>query len=359
MKTHTRKNLFFLLRLGATAVFVILLLSIDFDNPANIVSVETLKRLVQPSEVSLAIRDNLVKIKQVLATTRPGLMVAALLAHLCCIGLLTARWQVFLKLLGIRLAPPRLFGYYLIGFFFNNFLPTNIGGDIARVYHAGKHDNRMAESFAAIFMDRFVGFVSVFMLALVAILIFGDWLTNRMVWALMAAFAFAIAVVLWVLFDAGIRARIKTWIGQIGFLQLNQRLSELYRIVYLFRNQGRALTLAVLISVIYQMSLVVVNLLAARAVGLEASFAALFFIIQITTLICLIPITINGLGIREGFYVTVLATLGIGREKVLAFQVILLLINYLESLAGGLCLLVQRKAPAIRKPTANETVSPR
>jgi len=341
MKTF-KEHGFFAIRFCATALFIVSLLAVDFTSPKDILSITTLHRLTHPTLLVQVIRANLEAIGGFLKAAQLRYALIALAIHLFSVGLLCWRWRILLHVQNMRFGMPRLYGYYLIAFFFNNFLPTNIGGDAARIYSTGRRDDRMTESFAAVFMDRFAGFVAVFILALVAMAWQRQWLQNQPAFYSVLAFAVAIGVLMWILFDGRVRQRIKALAEWLGLAKLVQTLSRFYQTVSLFRSHPKTLVSVFLLSVFYQFSLVYVNWYAAKAVGAEPSFMTLFFIIQITTLICLIPISINGLGVRESFYVSVLSKAGIASQRVLAFQAVLLLLNYVESLAGGLLFLIQK-----------------
>lgn len=353
MKGRFKKTLFFLLRFGITSFFILSLLAVDFNNPKDIFSVTIINRFLHPDLLYRIINQNLLKIGQLLKNSRVEYIAASFMIHLLCIGMLTFRWRILLKIQGITLKFNRLYAYYLIGFFFNNFLPTNIGGDVARVYYVGKPENKMPESFAAVFMDRFIGFITIFVLAIVAMSLHSKWFKNRPAIFAVLLFAFGIGAVFWILFDSSMRVRIKAIIGKVGFMHINEKLTRFYQVIQVFRGHTKTIAAAFVISVIYQLTLVVMNLFAAKAVGVSPTFMSLFFTIQITTLICLIPISINGLGVRETLYVKILNSSGIVSEKILVFQVILLIINYVESLLGGFCFMLKKGIGKVRELRAN------
>ena len=82
--------------------------------------------------------DNGRKLLDVFAGFRPEFAVALLLISFALIWISCAKWGLFLRDRGVRLSQARLFGLYLIGFFFNNFLPSSIGGDGVRAYLVGR-----------------------------------------------------------------------------------------------------------------------------------------------------------------------------------------------------------------------------
>ncbi|OGJ91800.1 MAG: hypothetical protein A2487_04445 [Candidatus Raymondbacteria bacterium RifOxyC12_full_50_8] len=333
---------FLVFRLGVTLLFLLSLFAIDFDNPKDIVSITTLHRIAHPHVLFHVVETNLLKIVRLISDGAWQYITAALGVHLACIGLLTVRWQMLLSLQGMRIGFFRLFAYYLIGFFFNNFLPTNIGGDISRVINTAKHKGKTVESVAVVFMERFIGFLAVFVLALVSMLLNRQWIGNLPALYALVLFAFAIGATLLVLFNKTIRTAVKTLIARVGFIHLNNTLAKLFQSIQLFQGNARALVVVLALSFVYQFVLALYTMLAAHGVHAPAPFFPVFFVIQITTLICVIPISMNGLGVREYLYVQILLLSGVPAERTMALQLVLFCIMYFESLMGGCLFLLQK-----------------
>lgn len=328
--------------MGVTIVFILSLFAIDLNNPKDIVSVTTLNRLVHPHLFKHALVSNVKKVTELILNINVKYLAAAFSIHLLCIGILVFRWKLLINAQGIYVGFCRLYIYYLIGFFFNNFLPTNIGGDFSRIYNVGKHQNKMTESFASVFMERFIGFIAVFFLAVIAIAFNFQWIKNVSALYSLIVFAVSIGLTIWIIFDARIRIKIKNIIAKIGFMHVNEKLTKFYQSIYLFRESKKLILITLGISFLYQFSLIFVNVFAAKSVGSNPPILPIFFIIQITTLVCVIPVSINGLGVREYLYVQFLSMAGIAAYQIVAFQIVLFMINYMESLAGGFLFLVQK-----------------
>jgi uncharacterized membrane protein YbhN (UPF0104 family) len=89
-----------------------------------------------------------------------------------------------------------------------------------------------------------------------------------------------------------------------------------------------------------------------RALGLEVPFSFCLIAYPLVGTFAAIPITLNGLGLREGGYIFLLAVIGIGTEQSIAFGLLLFLIVALDSLLGGLLFLFQRKSKPIEQTAA-------
>lgn len=348
-QNRTFKFFLFLLRLAITLVFLLYLFAIDFGNPKDIISLTTLHRLTHPSLLSQMVEKNIRQTTQLLAQTQTNFILLALAVQLFCILMLTLRWKILLRAQDMNFGFCRLIAYYFIGFFFNNFLPTNIGGDFSRIYNTGKKEGKMTESAAIIFMERFLGFVAVFILAGIAILFHLEWAKSHSVLYSLLLFATGIILVFWILFDPKIRQRIKLTLEKMRFHKLQEILRRFYVSLSLFREHRKTLLIVFGISFIYQFTLVFVNLASAYAVGAKPPILPLFFAIQITTLVCVIPLSINGLGVREYLYIQILGMAGVAAMQTLSFQIILFGISYILSLFGGFCFLLQKGTKKIRK----------
>jgi uncharacterized protein (TIRG00374 family) len=193
-----------------------------------------------------------------------------------------------------------------------------------------------------VFIERFIGFSSVFLLALVALFFNFSWLQNHTVFYAVLLFAIGIAGIFIVFFNASIRVRIKSCIAAVGFLQLNEKLTKFYQAIFLFRDKTFVLAQVMLLSLLYQLVLVIVNVFAARSMGASPPFLPVLLTLQITTLIGLVPVTPGGIGIKENFYVVLLHSAIPDDSAIKAFLIVLLLINYAESLIGGFCYLLQK-----------------
>ncbi|MCB0296666.1 MAG: flippase-like domain-containing protein, partial [Calditrichaeota bacterium] len=105
------------------------------------------------------------KIAGVLAQADFSYIGLALVIFLGGVFVLTLRWQVLLKCVGIEPGYRRLLMYYFIGYFLNNFLPTSIGGDVSRAFNVARHSERRSPGIASILLERVLGLLATMTLA--------------------------------------------------------------------------------------------------------------------------------------------------------------------------------------------------
>ena len=98
----------------------------------------------------------------------PSFFILAILVFIASQIISTIRWSLLLKYGGIKLPYWRLLSLYFIGMFFNNFLPTAVGGDAVKAYYLYKTSGKGGASIASIFVDRYIGFASLVLLSFIA-----------------------------------------------------------------------------------------------------------------------------------------------------------------------------------------------
>ncbi len=93
------------------------------------------------------------------------------------------RWQILLKAQHINISMLQLIKFYLVGSFFNNFLPTTIGGDIMRIYDVSKTSKSLAQSFVVIIVERLSGLFAMITYAFAGLILSYQTFGNiKLVW---------------------------------------------------------------------------------------------------------------------------------------------------------------------------------
>jgi uncharacterized membrane protein YbhN (UPF0104 family) len=125
------------------------------------------------------------------------------------------------------------------------------------------------------------------------------------------------------------RSRLPNPIGWQGkLLRVAENISN-------FSVHRRALVVAIVLSVVYQLSWIATNIVAAYAVGMAAPWAIIMLMVPLSDIVGLVPIFFNNLGAREGTYVLLLGSAGIPAASALAMSFLILLVRLVVSLPGG------------------------
>ncbi len=268
--------------------------------------------------------------------TNPAPLAAALLLYFAGVIVVGAvRWRLLLVSQGV----PAPFGYlvqsYMVAMFFNNVLPTNIGGDVFRIKDAAHYTHSKTLSSAIIFVDRLIGFAGLFALALGAVVFGGqviqslpglDWLWFGLVGicgVLLVVLA-APEVVEWVL--KPLHRLSSTWV--------TERVGVLTSALFQFRRQTPALVKALAISLVIQGSIVFFYFLIARAMSIPLPLDYCFLVTPLVLVVQLFP-SINGFGVRESAFVFFFRTIDLTGEQAVSLSFVSTGVIILLSLLGG------------------------
>jgi uncharacterized protein (TIRG00374 family) len=251
------------------------------------------------------------------------------------------QWHRLLGVIGIRIPFWTTFAYYHVGLFFNNFLPGNIGGDIARVMDAARHGPTRAAAFSTVLLDRLIGTVALAGLALITTLPAVDQFHLSMAYVALATFFAASVLVLWALFHPALLPAVERALSRVGLGGLKPHLDELAARLQGFRSRRRLLVGLFLIATVTQVSRIGVHVLVARALSLHIPVPYFFLFVPLVAVIVSLPISLNGIGVREGAGIVLFGLIGVSRAQAFSLQFTTYLVAVAISLIGGLIVLLR------------------
>ncbi len=270
-----------------------------------------------------------------------------LLALLSCVVVLLARslrWLMIIRDMGFQGRFWRIVEIYAISLWFNTFLPGSVGGDAYKVYGLIQDGSRPIQSFATVLMERLSGLGALISIAIFSVIGFGHLMPIPS-WMLLSLILMVAALVVGVLFSVRLiepgallfRKRFP-WISQRLTDERIRMLADVFH--DLIRNKRlllRAYVLGILLQLVVLVSYYVVSL------ALNERISILFFLIffPLIEIVSLIPITVNGMGIRELMLAVFLQYAGVGPSYAMGFSILLRLILVVLALAGGLLLVVR------------------
>ena len=265
------------------------------------------------------------------------LLLAAASIHIFGVWISAVRWQILLKTQGIRISQGYLSSSFLIGSFFNNVLPTSIGGDIFRSLDAAnKGKISIGKSASVIVIDRFAGVISAALYAFVALFL-GLATIGTTSYVIPIAIFFAICIVLVFLILNPSILRLNKIVHKIKFLsKIREKLVEVYHTFLSFKKYKLALFEALLCSLALQFGVIGNYYLAARSLGVNLSLASFIFIVPVVATIAMLPITIGGTGLRENMLVFFMVALGAQHEKSAMTSLVLFAMLLVLGIIGGI-----------------------
>lgn len=263
-----------------------------------------------------------------------GLWLGAALA-LTLVGILlsTIRWRQVLRALGLPTRVRTLFSHYLAGLFVGNFLPSTIGGDVLRVTRLSAANGDRPDTFASVVLERLTGWLVLPILTIVAMVV------NPGLGQLGAAssVAIAISVATLVLLAAMLVVVASPRLG--GRLTGTAGWQRFAGAVHLglgkLRHHPGAAASVLAVGFAYQLVVVLTGLLAAQSLGLDISLTAALAFMPAVAIAQVLPISLGGLGVREGAFVLFLGPLGVPAASAIALGLLVYGLNLAVSLLGA------------------------
>lgn len=245
------------------------------------------------------------------------------------------RWSLFLPHADIHLPFLKLVSLYYIGMFFNMFLPTIIGGDVVKSYYLYKFSGKGGNSIASVFLDRFTGFSALVTIAFVSIIIGYRYVKDTSIPLLVITLTGAFLLTSLIIWNRSLHKWALVLIDKIRLLGINEKFESLYNAVMLYKGEPQVLLKAFLISFVVQIKGVVIFYLISRGFGLNVSIGYFFMFVPIAVSISMIPISLSGLGLREGAFVYLFSKVGMTSAQALSISLAGFAIMVLLGLVGG------------------------
>jgi len=264
------------------------------------------------------------------------------------------RWQKLLDARGIRERLGWLMRAYLVSYTAGQVLPTAVGGDASRVYEtARRHPGRLGDLTAIVLLERALGGVATLALAAVGFaLAFGHYDVGAYLW-IEGAFVVGTIVLGVMFFSHRARGPLRRFVPLLSRLRVERALRALYEGVHVFRRHVRLMVWVSLLTLGVQAVRVLAIWMTGRAVGIELSPRPYYVMGPLLFLVILVPFTINGLAVREAFFVSFLTQLGVDKESALACGFLFFVVTIALALPGAVILAVENLR-GVTRPRAPE-----
>jgi len=278
-----------------------------------------------------------------LASAHISYLVVGLVAYFLSQLISSVRWALLARLLGFANPQKEFTVFYLIGMFFSLFAPGTVGGDVGRIVYLARTGDRENEGrragalgFAAISVlaDRAVG---------MAVLI---WIGTV---ALASAPRYSVPVAIRYVTFALALGFLLAWalLPLLGWLlrsKENPAWKNLRLALQTFRARRPVIIQTMLLSLVVHGVQSWIHVLIGHALAVEIPWSYALIVYPLVGTFSALPISLNGIGLREGGYLFLLGRIGIGSEKAIAFSLLWFLVSALNSTIGGLVFILRRSA---------------
>lgn len=289
-----------------------------------------------------------------LTTANYGYLLLALTLYVMAIITNAVKWYILLRAQGIPVPLSALANYTFVGFFFNNFLPANVGGDLMRGFGLAQYTARSAEAAVSVIVDRIIGLLAFMFTAMTAALIAVNIVPSQETGSALAQNLSQVEIiaVIGLLVIAGSFAvmlshRLRQLVGRIFAVGILKPLAPLYQRISdafgAYRTRYGALLGAFGVGVVTVLLTGLVDI--AIVAGLHGQIPPIYiFLLNPIIAVALIaPISIGGLGTGSLLYVYFYGLVGVPETLAFALSLVKQAVVYIGSLPGGVLWLRRRE----------------
>lgn len=284
-------------------------------------------------------RGQLPTILGVLRHTNLTIFIAAFILLILAAWIASWRLQIIFAARNVPLGFWQCSNLNFIGAFFNNFLPTSLGGDLVKVMCASRISGQASRVVTSILADRVFGFFTIVLIPSLSFLFLIK--TNAAPAVPIVIYSFlAISLMGFVLaFNRKAARRLSFVMKALDRFSFKEKIRKFYEEVHGFKNQKATVAQALILSLVSQGLTILVIYMISLSLGAPSAILDFLILIPIVFLVSMLP-SVNGLGIREGAYLYFLSP-SIGRENAAAMSVLWLAMLFLMSMIGGIIYLLR------------------
>ena len=283
------------------------------------------------------------------ATASPLWLVVAFSLHIVGFLLSAYRWQMLLAARGAHFSISHLVQSYIIGIFFNSFLPSTVGGDVFRAYDTAEGVGSKMDAMTVVVVDRLTGMFALGVFAVIALMFgFSQFSHLPVVWSALGGLGLAFLA-----FVAAMHPRaakiVKAGLAHSVMRRLpfaakiEAKLRQIYAALSVYRRNQRVLAVTFALALLLQINVILHYYLIAYAMKLAVPFLYFFLIVPVVTVILMMPIFINGIGGRETAYIFLLGQFGVSSAQAIAFSWIGFGMLLIQGVAGGIIYALRKK----------------
>jgi uncharacterized protein (TIRG00374 family) len=256
------------------------------------------------------------------------------------VPVLALRWGWLLAAHGIHERVPWLTRAYFVAYTAGQVLPTSLGGDAVRVVETTKrHPGRATVVTGTVLLERGIGGAATVALGAVGFLLaIGEYDVGAYLW-LEGAFVFGTLVLGFLFFARSARPLLRRTEPLLRRLRLDAPLRHFYEGVHHYRGHPHLLGKVVAVSAAVQAVRILAIWASARAVGIDLDPRIYYVFGPLLFLVMLVPFTLNGIAVREAFFVSFLGSVGVGADQAFAAGFLYFLVTLLLAFPGALIML--------------------
>jgi len=245
----------------------------------------------------------------------------------------TMRWKILLDYQDFKIDFYTLFKYYLISLLVGQALPTTVGGDVVRVAYLRE---RRIDAFAVVVMDRLIGFLGLFIFALLVSLIIYPLRQELFFLKFIVIGISVILALLFISFSQRMFNFFSSLFARIRIFGIGEKISNIYGIISRFRRARKELVVGIFFSFLIQATLAIGPYLVHLALPINHINPGYFLLcIPLINIVAMIPISPGAIGVRESGFVFFFSEFGIPPAGAFTLSLLTKTIEVIIYLVGG------------------------
>jgi glycosyltransferase 2 family protein len=275
----------------------------------------------------------------VLADANAGWFLLAIALMTVTLWPMAWRWQWLLRARGVEDRLGWLTRAYFVSYAAGQILPTSVGGDAVRIFETAKrHPSHGGTAAASVLLERALGGAATLALAAVGFLLaVGEYDVGAYLW-IEGVFVVGTIVAGVLVFSRRVRPLLARFRPLLAAVRLDRIAREVYSALHAYRRHAGLLVAVFALTLAIQAVRVLAIWASGKAVGIDLSPRPYYVMGPLLFLVMLVPFTINGLAVRESFFVSFLGNLGVGADEAFAAGFLFFLVTIAMSLPGGVIL---------------------
>jgi hypothetical protein len=275
----------------------------------------------------------------VIASADPLYFALALAIMVVTILPMAWRWQLLLRAKDVEEKIPWLTRAYFVSYAAGQVLPTSVGGDAVRIFEtARRHPGHGNTAAATVLLERAIGGAATLLLAAIGFLLaVGHYDVGAYLW--IEAF-FVVATVLFgfLLFSKRARPLGRLAKPVLALVRLDRLVGQVYHAMHSYRDHVGVLLVVFVVTLGVQAARVLAIWLSGEAVGIDLSPRPYYVMGPLLFLVMLVPFTLNGLAVREAFFVSFLGNVGVDGDSAFAAGFLFFVVTVLMAAPGAVIL---------------------
>jgi uncharacterized protein (TIRG00374 family) len=253
--------------------------------------------------------------------------------------LTSTRWSILTKAHGVEVSVSHYVSCWMVAVYFNQFLPSTVGGDAVRIYDTSRLGLSKTTSTAVIVTDRLLGLIVLLGIGLVAVVVGSTAIltADYLLWACAALFTVVSIAVVSIRYAPAHIGALTNRVSTRGPLKKVYGFVDRFASALgVYKDKPGVLAIAVLISILLQLNVILFYYFIGLSLDLNVTLLQFATIIPIANVLMLLPITINGVGLREPVFALLLGAYGVAAATAVAFAWCSFFLFLLYGLTGGI-----------------------